>query len=87
MFDILKKCCSVLVEYMMSSNSFLVLKFSNKIAGQSVVDKFLEWTAKYPRMYVLWFGPFDARVVLNHPDPIKRILKTSGKHMTRASDQ
>lgn len=59
---------------------FLVLKFSRKIAGQSLIDKILEWTAKYPKMYVLWFGPFDARVVLNHPDSIKKILKTAGQY-------
>lgn len=64
----------------MSLNSFLVLKFSRKIAGQSLIDKILEWTAKYPKMYVLWFGPFDARVVLNHPDSIKKILKTAGQY-------
>lgn len=33
-----------------------------------------ELTAKFPRMYKFWIGPFNATVVLNHPETIKQIL-------------
>lgn len=51
--------------------------FSGKINTQTIIAKFLEWTAKYPKIFVLWFGPFDPKVVLNHPDTIKKVLKTA----------
>lgn len=60
---------------------FLLLKLSSKITGQAVIDKFLEWTTKYPKMFVLWFGPFDPKVVFNHPDTIKKVLKTAGQYV------
>lgn len=59
----------------------LLLKFSGKINTQTIIAKFLEWTAKYPKIFVLWFGPFDPKVVLNHPDTIKKVLKTAGQYV------
>ncbi|XP_022342994.1 cytochrome P450 4F8-like [Crassostrea virginica] len=51
--------------------------FTGKIVAKSVIDLFLSWTVRFPKMFVLWFGPFDARVLLNHPETIKKVLKTA----------
>ncbi|XP_065934057.1 cytochrome P450 4F8 isoform X2 [Magallana gigas] len=45
--------------------------------GQHFLDKIIEWTEKYPTMFLLWIGPATARVVLNHPDSLKQILRTA----------
>ncbi|XP_062596561.1 cytochrome P450 4F4-like [Saccostrea cucullata] len=34
-----------------------------------------ELTARFPRMYKFWVGPFNATIVLNHPETIKQVLK------------
>ena len=38
--------------------------------------KMLEWTEQFPRFYTLTF-PFRPLLVLNHPDTLKQVLKTS----------
>ena len=37
----------------------------------------LSWVKKYPRYYVFHVGPFRSALILNHPDTIKQIMKTS----------
>ncbi|XP_048752320.2 cytochrome P450 4F1-like [Ostrea edulis] len=51
--------------------------FSGGSYGQQILDKMMEWTRKYPTMYVVWIGLTQVRVVLNHPDSIKKILATA----------
>ncbi|XP_062592650.1 ultra-long-chain fatty acid omega-hydroxylase-like [Saccostrea cucullata] len=51
--------------------------FTARTFNKSMIDKLLEWTAKYPRIYVNWFGPLNPRVVLNHPETIKTVLVTA----------
>jgi hypothetical protein len=53
-------------------------QFQGGVLGQHFLDKMLEWTRKYPTMYVMWLGLSQVRVVLNHPDSIKKILATAG---------
>ncbi|XP_048734105.1 cytochrome P450 4F2-like isoform X2 [Ostrea edulis] len=46
---------------------------TNKHAEQLKLGN--ELTAKFPRMYKFWIGPFNATIVLNHPETIKQVLK------------
>ena len=64
---------------MMMMMMIFFLQFTGKIVAKSVIDLFLSWTVRFPKMFVLWFGPFDARVLLNHPETIKKVLKTAGR--------
>ncbi|XP_078333592.1 ultra-long-chain fatty acid omega-hydroxylase-like [Crassostrea virginica] len=45
--------------------------------GQYLFDKWIEWTERYPKLFLNWVGPTSVRVVLNHPESIKKILKTA----------
>lgn len=46
--------------------------------GKHYMDKLVEWTEKYPKMFLTWIGPATVRVILNHPDSVKQILRTAG---------
>ncbi|XP_011425793.3 nacrein-like protein isoform X1 [Magallana gigas] len=43
----------------------------------SRLDKVLEWTAKFPKMFIIRPGPFRVRVILHHPECVKQVLVTS----------
>ncbi|XP_052716992.1 cytochrome P450 4B1-like isoform X1 [Crassostrea angulata] len=45
--------------------------------GKHYMDKLVEWTEKYPKMFLTWIGPATVRVMLNHPDSVKQILRTA----------
>lgn len=53
-----------------------IIKLTDKHSDQFKLGQ--ELTAKFPRMYKFWLGPFNATVVLNHPETIKQILKHAG---------
>eukprot|EP00118_Oscarella_pearsei_P000506 m.5123 g.5123 ORF g.5123 m.5123 type:complete len:191 (+) comp12155_c0_seq2:36-608(+) len=38
-----------------------------------------EFTVKYPLAYLLWVGPFDARIVATHPDSMKAVAGSEPK--------
>ncbi|XP_056019487.1 ultra-long-chain fatty acid omega-hydroxylase-like [Ostrea edulis] len=45
--------------------------------NSSRLDKLQEWTVQFPKMYILWIGLSRVRVILNHPDSLKKVLITS----------
>lgn len=57
------------------------LKFLGKINMQMIIVKFLEWMVKYLKIFVLWFGFFDFKVVFNYFDIIKKVFKIVGQYV------
>lgn len=47
----------------------------------------MEWTEKYPKMFLTWIGPATVRVILNHPDSVKQILRTAGNEREKESER
>ena len=37
----------------------------------------VDYAVKYPRYYLLVHGPFKSKLLLNHPETIKQLLKTA----------
>lgn len=60
----------------LSLRQFFILQLTDKHSDQLKLGQ--ELTAKFPRMYKFWIGPFNATVVLNHPETIKQILTHAG---------
>ena len=44
-----------------------------------------QMTAKLPRFYCFWTGPFRPSVLLNHPDTVSTLLRTAGIYLYSCS--
>ena len=58
-----------------NSQKSLIFQLAGKTAG---IDKVLEWTARFPKMFIIRPGLGRVRVLLHHPECVKKVLVTSG---------
>ncbi|XP_061197451.1 cytochrome P450 4F1-like [Saccostrea echinata] len=49
--------------------------FLGKGGSNTRLQRALQWTAKYPKFFITYFGPLRVACTLNHPDTVKVLLK------------
>lgn len=55
------------------------MQFLGKGGSNARLQRAIEWTAKYPKFFITYFGPTRVTCTLNHPDTVKILLKGAGK--------
>lgn len=55
------------------------MQFLGKGGSNARLQRAIEWTAKYPKFFITYFGPTRVSCTLNHPDTVKILLKGAGK--------
>lgn len=55
------------------------MQFLGKGGSNARLQRAIEWTTKYPKFFITYFGPTRVTCTLNHPDTVKILLKGAGK--------
>lgn len=55
------------------------MQFLGKGGSNARLQRALEWTAKYPKFFITYFGPTRVSCTLTHPDTVKILLKGAGE--------